>query len=109
MLEKQQLGEMSIRERASYEGLIAEVVPCHGHQGDTVHCYFARPLGSGPYPGIVVIHHAPGWDEATKEITRKSAAHGHITICPNLHYREGPTDPVEAAATIRTGARTCWR
>ena len=92
---------MSTQERASYEGLIAELVPYHGHQSDSIYGYLARPLGSGPYPGVVVIHHAPGWDDATKEITRKFAAHGYIAICPNLHYREGPTNPVEAAATVR--------
>ena len=32
--------------------------------------------------GVVVIHHMPGYDEATKEITRRFAAHGYLAICP---------------------------
>ena len=31
----------------------------------------------------------PGWDEATKEITRKFAHHGYTAICPHLFSREG--------------------
>lgn len=92
---------MTTQERAPYEGMLAELVPFHGHKGDTIYGYLAQPLGPGPYPGVVVIHHAPGWDEATKEITRKFAAHGYIAICPNLYYREGPTNPEGAAAATR--------
>ena len=46
-----------------YEGMIAETVAMQGHKGETINAYVARPLGSGPFPGMVVIHHAPGWDE----------------------------------------------
>ncbi|MEI7673427.1 MAG: dienelactone hydrolase family protein, partial [Deltaproteobacteria bacterium] len=57
--------------------------------------------GPGPYPGVVVIHHMPGWDEATKEITRKFAYHGYAAISPNLHFREGKGTPEENSASVR--------
>lgn len=88
--------------RVPYEGMLAELMPFQGHSGDTIYGYAARPLGPGPYGGVVVIHHAPGWDEATKEITRKLAAHGYVAIDPNLHYREGPQDPEAAATAVRS-------
>src|SRR3989304_8016365 len=84
-----------------YEGMIAESITFRGHSGDTIGGYLARPLGPGPYGGVVVIHHAPGYDEATKEITRKLAANGYAALCPNLHYREDPEDPEKAAAAAR--------
>lgn len=56
-----------------YEGMMAESVRIAGHGGDEIAAYFAGPLGPGPYPGVVVIHHMPGWDDATKEITRRFA------------------------------------
>jgi len=85
-----------------YEGLLAETIRIAGHDGDEIGAYFARPLGSGPYPGVIVIHHMPGWDEATKEITRRFAAHGYVAVCHNLHYREGPnSSPDDAAAAAR--------
>lgn len=84
-----------------YEGLLAETVRLQGHQGDQIDAYFARPLGKAPTPGVVVIHHMPGWDEATKEITRKFAHHGYTAICPNLHYREGPGAPDDVSAKVR--------
>ena len=84
-----------------YEGMLAESVHMHGHQGDQIDAYLARPLGSGPFPGVVVIHHMPGWDEATKEITRKFAHHGYATITPNLHFREGKESPEANSASVR--------
>ena len=73
-----------------YEGMIAENFYMEGHGGDMIETYMARPLGEGPFPGVVVIHHMPGWDEATKEMVRKFAHNRYISICPNLHHREKP-------------------
>src|SRR5438034_9320527 len=85
-----------------YEGLLAETVTMEGHNGDQIEAYFARPLGLSSSPGVVVLHHMPGWDEATKEITRKFAHHGYAAIMPHLHYREGgDASPDDAAAATR--------
>ena len=73
-----------------------------GHGGDTVNAYQALPAGAGPFPGVLVIHHLPGWDSSTKEITRTFASQGYNAICPNLYAREGlDTDPDDAAAAAR--------
>ncbi len=85
----------------SYEGMIAETVAIRGHNGDEIEAYYARPLGAGPFPGVVVIHHAPGWDEWCKEVTRKFAHHGYAAIDPNLYFRAGPGDPDDVAARVR--------
>ena len=53
----------------AYEGMIAETISIKGHNGDTISAYTARPLGAGPFPGMVLIHHAPGWDEWYRETT----------------------------------------
>jgi carboxymethylenebutenolidase len=73
---------------AQYEGMLAESVNIQGHNGDQIEGYLARPTGAGPYPGVVVIHHMPGWDESTKEIARKFAHNGFAAIVPNLYTRE---------------------
>ncbi len=84
-----------------YEGMQAETVSLQGHGGDTINGYFARPLGAGPFPGVVLIHHAPGWDEWYKEATRRFAHHGYAAVCPNLYFREGHGDPEDIAAKVR--------
>jgi len=85
-----------------YEGLLAETVQIVGHRGDQILAYLARPLGAGPFPGVIVVHHMPGWDDATKEITRRFAAKGYVAICPHLHHRDAPGEtPDEAAAASR--------
>ena len=54
------------------------------------------------FGSVVVIHHMPGYDSATKEIARKFAAHGYAALMPNLYYREAPgASPDDAAATAR--------
>jgi carboxymethylenebutenolidase len=85
----------------TYEAQFAETVYLRGHNNDWIDAYFARPLGAGPYPGVVVIHHMPGWDGAHKEIGRRFAHHGYATIVPNLQYREGKSTPEENSASIR--------
>jgi len=84
-----------------YEGQIAETVTMRGHEGDLIDAYLARPLSAGPLPGVVVIHHMPGWDVATKEIARRFAHHGFVAISPNLHFREGKATPEENSASVR--------
>ncbi len=80
----------------------AETVTVTGHGGDEIEAYLAQPLGSGPYGGVVVIHHMPGYDEGTKEITRRFAARGYIALMPNLYWREAPgAAPDDAAAAAR--------
>jgi carboxymethylenebutenolidase len=84
-----------------YEGMLAETVTLRGAKGDSINAYFARPLGSGPFPGMVVIHHLPGWDEWYRECTRKFAHHGYAAISPNLYFREGHGTPEDIGAKVR--------
>jgi carboxymethylenebutenolidase len=84
-----------------YEGMLAETVTVQGANGDMIRAYFARPLGAGPYPGMVLIHHLPGWDEWYREATRKYAHHGFLAISPNLYDREGHGTPEDVAAKVR--------
>ena len=73
-----------------------------GAGGDEIEAYLARPLGPGPFGSVVVIHHMPGYDAQTKEITRTFAVNGYTAVCPNLYWREAPgASPDDAAATAR--------
>ncbi|MFB9839050.1 dienelactone hydrolase family protein [Actinoallomurus acaciae] len=84
------------------DALRAETVTIKGHDGDEIEAYLARPLGDEPRGGVVVIHHMPGYDAATKEMVRRFAAHGYAALCPNLYSREAPgAEPDDAAATVR--------
>ena len=84
-----------------YEGMLAETITLPGYQGNLINAYFARPLGAGPFPGVVLIHHLPGWDTWYREATRKFAAQGYAALCPNLYYREGHGTPEDVAARAR--------
>jgi carboxymethylenebutenolidase len=85
-----------------YDATLAETVALRGQGGDAIEGYLARPLAPGPYGGVVVIHHMPGYDTASKEITRRFAVEGFNALCPNLHYRDAPgAAPDDAAAAAR--------
>ena len=73
------------------DAMMAETISIAGHGGDQIEAYLARPLGDGPYGGVVVIHHMPGYDEGSKEITRTFAVPGdadgfrhHRVVHPRL-------------------------
>jgi carboxymethylenebutenolidase len=84
------------------EALTAETVMMKGHDGDKVEAYLARPADTDSFGGVVVIHHLPGYDSATKEITRKFAARGYAALMPNLYHRDSPgASPDDAAAAAR--------
>ena len=85
-----------------YDAIIAESIMITGHGGDAIEAYSARPLRPGPVGGVVVIHHMPGYDAGTKEITRNFATRGYNAVMPNLYWREAPgASPDDAAAAAR--------
>ena len=55
----------------------------------------------GPFPGMVLLHHAPGWDEWYREATRKFAHHGYAAISHNLYHRAGEGKADDVAAKVR--------
>src|SRR3989304_594956 len=93
--------EAAMYQTDMYEGMLAETITHQGFNGDLIHAYYARPLGPGPFPGMVVIHHMPGWDDWYREATRKFAHHGYAAISPNLYFRAGHGTPEDVAARVR--------
>jgi carboxymethylenebutenolidase len=84
------------------DALLAETVMITAGNGDEIQAYSARALDEAPRGGVVVIHHMPGYDDGTKEIARRFAAHGYNAIVPNLYWRQAPgASPDDAAATAR--------
>ncbi len=84
-----------------YEGMLAETIPLNGHRGEVINAYFARPLGRGPFPGVVLVHHMPGWDEWYREATHRFAYHGYLALSPNLYFRAGHGTVEDVAARVR--------
>src|SRR6202011_120743 len=84
------------------DALLAETIMITGHNGDEIEAYSARALDEAPRGGVGVIHHMPGYDDQTKEISRNFAYHGYNAVVPNLYWREAPgASPDDAAATAR--------
>jgi carboxymethylenebutenolidase len=84
------------------DAMAAGTISLTGHGGDDIQAYLARPVDRSGFGSVVVIHHMPGYDEPSKEITRRFAARGYAALMPNLHYRDAPgASPDHAAAASR--------
>jgi carboxymethylenebutenolidase len=82
--------------------LSANTIRITGAYGDDIEAYLAQPHADARRGGVVVIHHLPGYDRASKEITRRFAELGYNALCPNLYSREAPgAAPDDAAAVAR--------
>ena len=84
----------------AYEGMIAETAHFPGHNGETIGGYVARPLGTGPYPGVVVLMEVFGLMPHTKELARKFAAAGYLAVAPDLYSREEVVNPEDPRAEV---------
>jgi carboxymethylenebutenolidase len=72
-----------------------------GDKGELINAYLARPLGPGPFPGLILVHHMPGWDDWYRFATLKFARQGYVALCPNLYLRSGHGTPEDVAAKVR--------
>ena len=84
-----------------YRGMTCENVTIKDDKGTPITAYVAKPSGPGPFPGIVLVHHLPGWSEFYIETTRRFAHHGYLAICANLYERAGQGNPDDVAAKVR--------
>ncbi len=81
----------------------SEITTVPGGQGDEVHAYVVRPgAEEGPVPGIVVVHHMPGWDEFNQEFAERLGRHGYNVVAPDFYCRYGHGTPDDIAAKVRS-------
>lgn len=83
------------------KGMTIRIEQVQGANGDQISAYVAQPEGMGPFPGVVLIAHAPGWDEFYREFSRRFADHGFIAVAPNIFERYGHGAPDDVAARAR--------
>ena len=82
--------------------LSAQTIVFASADGDQIEGFLAQPSDVESFPGVVVIHHLPGYDQATKEMALKFASKGYAALVPNLYSREAPdAAPDDAAAIVR--------
>jgi len=81
----------------------AELTTFTGGGGDEIGAYIARPKDiEGQIPGLVWIHHMPGFDEFTFEAAERLARHGYEVIVPDLYSRYGHGTPDDVFAKVRS-------
>lgn len=84
------------------DAIRARTIEITGGSGTPIEAYYAQPESGQRRGSMVVVHHLPGYDPASKEIVRTFADAGYATICPNLYSREAGGMPWrDAAAKVR--------
>jgi carboxymethylenebutenolidase len=58
--------------------------------------YVFRPAGSGPWPAVLVFMDGVGIRPAMLEIGERLSTHGYFVLLPDLYYRAGPYEPMDA-------------
>ena len=69
--------------------------------GSQMQGYLARPKAAGTYPGVIVLHEAFGLVEHERDVARRFANAGFVTLAPNVYSRVGaPKSPPEMAEVM---------
>jgi len=58
--------------------------------------YVYRPDGNGPWPGVLIFMDGLGIRPAMLAIGERLATHGYFALLPDLYYRSGPYEPMNA-------------
>ena len=58
--------------------------------------YVYRPAGKGPFPAVLVYMDGVGIRPAMLEVGERLAQLGYFTLLPDLYYRSGPYEPMDA-------------
>lgn len=61
------------------------------HDKAAMDSYFVKPEGSGPFPGLLVIHEAFGLNDNIREITRRFAEQGYAALAVDLFSNRNRT------------------
>jgi carboxymethylenebutenolidase len=63
--------------------------------------YVYRPTGSGPWPAVLVFMDGVGIRPAMLELGERLATHGYFVLLPDLFYRSGPYEPMDAHVVFK--------
>jgi carboxymethylenebutenolidase len=55
-----------------------------------------HPPGAGPWPAVLLFMDGIGIRPALFEMAERLAAHGYYVLLPDLYYRVGPYEPIDA-------------
>jgi carboxymethylenebutenolidase len=62
--------------------------------------YVFRPTSGGPWPAVLVFMDGLGIRPAMLEVGERLATHGYFALLPDLFYRMGPYEPMDARAVF---------
>jgi carboxymethylenebutenolidase len=84
------------------DDLFTETISYEGVNG-TMQAYLARPVGSGKYAAVVIIHENRGLNAHIEDVARRAAKAGYLAIAPNALAPLGgtPTNDDEARAKFQ--------
>jgi carboxymethylenebutenolidase len=72
-----------------------------GSDGFQMKGYLARPQAPGIYPGVIVLHEAFGLVEHERDVARRLANVGFITLAPDMYSRIGAPPSASDMTEVR--------
>jgi carboxymethylenebutenolidase len=65
--------------------------------------YFARPVGAGPFPTVLVVQEIFGVHEYIRDVCRRLAHMGYLAVAPELYARQGDVSKMKNVQEILSG------
>jgi carboxymethylenebutenolidase len=62
--------------------------------------YIYHPTGTGPWPAVLMFMDGLGIRPAMLEVGERLATHGYFVLLPDLFYRSGPYEPMDARSVF---------
>ncbi len=75
-------------------------------EGTEIEAYLARPRRPGRQPAVLVIHENRGLNEHTREVARRFAAEGFVSLAPDALSRKGGAASMESPDKAREAIGT---
>jgi carboxymethylenebutenolidase len=70
--------------------------------------YLFHPTGGGSWPAVLMYMDGVGIRPAMLEVGERLATYGYLVLLPDLCYRSGPYEPMNAAQMFADPAKHGW-
>ena len=68
----------------------SEYVQLQVEEGSEMRAFVARPDGTGPHAGLLVLQEALGVNDQIRRVAERWAAEGYVAVAPDLFHRSAP-------------------
>lgn len=101
LLEQTGLAQTVMSDKESKKANVDSSTVSYKNGDATLSGYLSKPIKSGKYPAIIVIHENRGLNEHTRDVARRFAAEGYVALAADALSRKGGTASFDTPEKVR--------